>query len=153
MITRLLRHDRRAVAAVEFTLVAPVLLSFIGGMADFGLALAAKGKLIHAVAQGAQYAYLNPATTSTNIIAVVKNASYLTGVTATVPKLGYYCIGGTTAAPTLVASSSGATCAGDSTTAGYFAQIQANYTYTPIMPFYSLLATTTFTQTITTRLS
>ena len=146
------RLGRRAVATVEFALVTPVLMMFVGGLADFGLELAAKGKLINAAAQGAQYAYLNPTTTGASIKTMVQTSSTLSGVTATITGPAYYCITGTSTAPTLTASSAGKVCA-DGTTAGYFVKIVASYTYAPLMPNWSGLLSTTLTQTVIARMS
>ena len=83
MTGRRFLHARRAVAAIEFALVSPMLLAFIGGLVDFGLALADRSRLAGAVAQGAQYAYLNPTTVTTSAIqAIIVASASLPGMTA-----------------------------------------------------------------------
>jgi Flp pilus assembly protein TadG len=147
-----LHLGRRAVATVEFALVTPLMMMFVGGLADFGLELSAKGKLINAVAQGAQYAYLNPTATAASIKNIVQTSSTLSGVKADVTTPAYYCITGTATTPTLTASSAGKVCA-DGTTAGYFVTIVATYTYAPLMPDWSGLLSTSLSQSVTARMS
>lgn len=147
-----LHLDRRAVATVEFALATPLLMFFVGGLADFGLELSAKGKLISAASQGAQYAYMNPTSSATTIKNIVEKSTPLSGVTATITGPAYYCITGSSTAPTLTASSVGSVCT-DGTAAGYFVQIKATYTYAPLMPHWSGLGSTTLSQTVIARMS
>jgi Flp pilus assembly protein TadG len=147
-----LSRDRKAVAALEFALVCPLLLILFGGITDYGLALGAKGRLATAVAQGAQYAFLHgTGVTSGQIQAVVQTSSTLSGVIASTPKPpGYYCLEGTPLA--LTASTDGTACV-DGTLAGYYVQIAATYAYPAILPVFSKLATgTVFTESATVRI-
>ena len=48
--------DRRGVAALEFALVMPLLMTFFGGVVDLGVAVWSKSCLANAVAQGAECA-------------------------------------------------------------------------------------------------
>ena len=146
------RRDRRAVATVEFALVTPVLMIMVGGLADFGFELSAKGKLISAASQGAQYAYLNPTASASAIKSIVQTSTPLSGVTAIITGPAYYCITGTSSIPTMTLSSAGAVCS-DGTTAGYFVKIVASYTYTPLMSDWSGLLSTSLTQTVIARMS
>jgi Flp pilus assembly protein TadG len=153
------RNNRRGVAALEFALVCPLLLTFFGGVVDLGLAVWSKSCLANAVAQGAQYAYRLQQTgtnvTQTQIQNFVLHVSTLPSSNinvsgTTVP--GYYCLNAVTPPPTLAASSSGATC-GDGTKAGLFVKVSATYTYPALMPGYSYMANTTITESTWVRLS
>src|SRR6185369_4201840 len=77
--------DRRGIAAVEFAIIAPVLLMLLGGVTDFGLVVAGKSQLANGLAQGAQYALLQgPGVTAATVKTVVQNGSTRSGLTATV---------------------------------------------------------------------
>jgi Flp pilus assembly protein TadG len=145
---------RRAVAAVEFALVCPLLLMCAGGLADFGLALADQGRLASAVAQGAQYAYLNPTTvTASTIQTIVVASASLSGMTTSnvsVAGPSFLCVAPTTPPHTLTATVN-TTCS-DGTNAGSYVQISATYAYPALMPGYSQLANTTLTEAVTARI-
>jgi Flp pilus assembly protein TadG len=153
---------RHAVAAIEFALVSPVLLAFIGGLTDFGLALADQGRLASAVAQGAQYAYLNPTTvTATAIQKIVVASASLSGMTAsTVHVTGpsFFCVNSGTP-PTLAATTGTppvpvtviTTCQ-DGTNAGSYVEITASYVYPALMPGFSHLVSPTLTEAVTARI-
>src|SRR4051812_1485265 len=51
-------HGNRGLAAVEFAIVAPVLLLMLGGLVDFSLAFLSKSQLASSVAVGAEYAFI-----------------------------------------------------------------------------------------------
>ena len=51
-------------AALEFAIVLPLLLLFMGGIFDFGLAFAAQSQLNHAAGQGAEYCARHPGDTA-----------------------------------------------------------------------------------------
>jgi Flp pilus assembly protein TadG len=154
------RLGERGVAALEFALACPLLLTFFGGVADLGLAVWSQSCLANAVAQGAEYAYRKQQTgttlTSTQIATYVQTVSTLSGVSAsstTTP--AYYCMNVSTSPSTLVASSSGATCASptyDGGKAGLYVHIIATYQYPAMMPLYSTLVNTTITESTWVRL-
>jgi Flp pilus assembly protein TadG len=148
------RHARRAVATIEFALVCPVLLAFTGGLADFGFALADQSRLASAVAQGAQYAYLNPTTvTASAIQTIVVAGASLPGMTAsnvTVTGPSFLCVAATTP-PTTVTATVYTTCS-DGTNAGSYVRITASYVYTALMPGYSHLLNPTLTEALTARI-
>jgi Flp pilus assembly protein TadG len=146
-----LAYDRRGVAAVEFALVCTLLLILLGGITDYGLALLDKSRLANAVAQGVQYAFLNPASTSSQIQTVVQSSSPLTGVAATVTGPACYCITGTTT-PTLTSPTTCTTACADGTQPGTYYVISANYSYNAILPGFSgLIGTTTLSEAATVR--
>ena len=62
-----LRRSERGAAAIEFVLIAPVLILFIVGIAQFGILFMANAGLRNAVAEGARYATIWPRPTDTQI--------------------------------------------------------------------------------------
>jgi Flp pilus assembly protein TadG len=156
--------DRRGIAAVEFALVAPLLLALLGGAVDFGFMMSAKSQLANGLAQGAEYAQLQgPGVSAATVKSVVTTGSSRSGVkapvTVSVTGPACYCVSGqpaalsTTSAPL---SSPGlkcaGTCAGTSTAPGAYLIITTSYVYQPLMPFYSKLTSTTVAGSVTVRL-
>jgi Flp pilus assembly protein TadG len=128
----------RAIAAVEFALVAPVMLLLLGAASDYGLMTWSRSCLANAVAQGAYYAFrTGTAVTSANVVTLVRNASSLsaTSITATATDPAKcYCPSGMTATTlaalgTAVASCTTSTCP-DGSRPGHYMTITANYTLT-----------------------
>ncbi len=150
---RLASHFRQAhsaVAAVEFALVMPVFLMFIGGTLDFGLANYGRSALANAVAAGAQYAYLTgTGVSASNIKTMVQTVSGLSNVTATITGPAGYCVTGT--GPTMTGAAAAINCA-DPSTFGTYVIISATYAYQPLMPAYSHLAGATATESATVQL-
>jgi Flp pilus assembly protein TadG len=154
--------DCCGVAAVEFAIIAPVLLLLLGGIADFGLVMIGRSQLANGVAQGVQYALLiGPSVSSSAVNTVVQTGAARAGVTATVSVHvtgpACYCVSGTPAAlgTTSTAMSANYTCTNtcaNSTTPGAFMIINASYTYVSLMPLYSLLFNPTVSQSMTVRL-
>lgn len=162
-----LTGNRRGVAAVEFALIAPVLMLLLGGVIDFGLALAGRSQLANGVAQGVQYALLTgpsvvgTGSASNTVQSVVKAAALRSGVTGTVtvtvvgPRC--YCVSGQPAtlgtAPNLLSGTytCTGTCTSPSMAPGAFVIITASYVYQPLMPL-SQLVTPTLSETVTVRL-
>jgi Flp pilus assembly protein TadG len=144
-------HARRAVASIEFALICPMLLMCVGGLADFGIALADRSRLASAVAQAAQYAYLNPSTVTVSAIqTLVAAGASLPGMTVSVTAPAYSCVTAS-APPVLAAATSTSTCL-DGTSAGYYVGISASYVYPALMPAYSQMANTTLTEAVTARI-
>jgi Flp pilus assembly protein TadG len=69
-IVRIVR-DQRAVGAIEFALITPVLFMIILGIAQMGILFFANAGLKHAVAEGARFAALHPRPTATDIRAKI----------------------------------------------------------------------------------
>jgi Flp pilus assembly protein TadG len=136
-------------------LVSPLLLAVIGGLADFGLSLADQGRLASAVAQAAQYAYLNPTTvTQSTIQSIVVATASLSGMTTSNVKVkgpSFLCVNSTTTPPTAVAATASTTCS-DGTKAGSYVGISATYAYPALMPGYSQMVDTTLTEKLTARI-
>ncbi len=118
------RRGCRAIAAVEFALVVPVLLIVLIGGTDLGLKVWAKGTLANAMGQGAYYAFLaGPSVTASAVKSFVQAAA--PGTTATVSGPTAEC---TLSAPTqLVAAPSSGNCT-DGTKPGTYLTISATKT-------------------------
>lgn len=77
-----LRADRRGNFAIEFALALPILLLLLVGLLDLGRLSLQKSALLQGAREGAQYGILAPTDTA-NIQATAKNATGITGATAT----------------------------------------------------------------------
>jgi Flp pilus assembly protein TadG len=143
----------RGVAAVEFALVLPMALVLLGGVIDTGLLLWAKSRLAGAVSAASHYAVLaGTAVSTTNVAGILTGSSGLTGVTATpVPVLTWNCPSGTPATFPLATGGSNSTCPNGDLAAS-FLTLSAHYTYKPLIPGYSHIATTALTETALVRL-
>lgn len=129
MISPVLR-DQRAVVAVEFALVAPVLILLLGTITDYALLTWSRAELASSVAQGGQFAYdAGRSVTATQIAQIVQSAGPLNGVAANVNGPACYCI---SAGPSLSATACTVPCS-DGTTQNYYVSISASYTYSTIM--------------------
>jgi len=160
----LLGSDRRGVAAVEFAVIAPMLLLLLGGVVDFGLIMSDRSKLANAVAQAVQTALLTgPSVTQAILQSVVQTAATNSGLTPTVTVTvtgspACYCISGSPAAlsSTFTALSAQNTCTGTcptgSTGPAAYVVVAASYVYSPLMPLYSQLSSPVISQTVTVRL-
>ncbi len=123
---------RRGAAAVEFALIAPVLLAGLTGVANYGIAMHDKMELVSAARSGAQLAIFNGTnTTSTQTDAIktaVVAASNLsiatTDVTATET---YNCDDNTSV------SASTDTCADNEPVQYYMTVAIPNYTFNPML--------------------
>jgi Flp pilus assembly protein TadG len=156
------RSDQRGLAALEFALVAPILLIILGGITDFGLIMVGRSRLANGVAQGTQLALLTGAGVTASMLATsVQNGASRAGlaemVTVTVSGPACYCVEGFPATlGSKSALSASNTCTGTcpalASGPGAFVTIVAKYTYRPLMPLYSLLSSPTVTQTTTVRL-
>lgn len=156
-------RDRHGVAALEFALVAPVLLMVVAGIADYGMLLVGKGQLANGLAQSVGHALFQGASVTPQAISdMTTQAAARSGVaeavTVRVTGPACFCITGQPA--TLVASdtplSASNTCEGTCPDAGappaVYLQVSAHYTYQPFMPFYSQMAATTVSETAVVRL-
>jgi Flp pilus assembly protein TadG len=159
-----LRRAEDGISAVEFALSAPpILLGLVLPVIDLGQGFSDQIRINNAVQAGAQYASANTwnSNSATEIQNVVQGAvppSFsLSSVTAT-QQCGCPTASGSPslfaipAAPSTCAST---TCSADGQPAGYYVQVSANVTYTPIVP-YSVLtgtgSTTTLSSTATVRI-
>lgn len=121
------RLGRKGIAALEFGLLAPVLLIAITGVLDYGIALYYKMQLSTAVRAGIQIAATDP--TNANLTAIITEAATgatgLTGITVPAPTTFCECSNNPN---TAVGCAS--TCAGG--TLQSFLTLTVNYTYAPL---------------------
>ncbi len=153
----------RGVAALEFVLVAPVLLTICAGIADFGLALRDQMQLNQAVSDGAGYAFAVQQSlaslgtvTPASVQSVVSASLTLPNVTVPLPSTpGPFCVqtNSQSTPPTnsLTPGSYDVACP-NGNPAGTYMTITAQYTYHPMMPAYSLLASTSLRASAIVRL-
>jgi Flp pilus assembly protein TadG len=82
----LYRRNRRAAAAVEFAVVAPLFFLFVFGMIEYGRMVMVQQMLTNASREGARRAVLDGATTSnvTNVVTSYLASGSITGATITV---------------------------------------------------------------------
>jgi Flp pilus assembly protein TadG len=73
MLTKLLRRDDKGIGAVEFALVAPVLISFIIGVSQLGRMFFANADMKTAMAAGARVAAVWPVPDDATILAAVNS--------------------------------------------------------------------------------
>lgn len=73
MLNRLLRRDTRGIGAVEFALVAPVLISFVIGISQMGKLFFANADMKNAMAHGARAASIWPVPSEDTVEAVVND--------------------------------------------------------------------------------
>jgi Flp pilus assembly protein TadG len=88
------RRNERGVGAVEFALIAPVLLGMLVGITQLGQLFFARADLRNAVAAGARQAQIFPRPTSAAVITAIKakmvriNKNFITEPTMVVAKDG-----------------------------------------------------------------
>jgi Flp pilus assembly protein TadG len=73
MLKRLLRRDNKGIGAVEFALVAPVLISFVIGISQMGKLFFANADMKNAIAHGARVAGVWPVPSDSTIVAAVND--------------------------------------------------------------------------------
>lgn len=125
---RLLR-DRRGNAAIEFALLATPLLLLLVGTVDYGLGIYRQMEVQNAAQAGAEYA-LKHGFAATNISSAVTAATPLAVSANPAPVQTCGCPSGTTIASATCAS----TCA-NGQAAGYYVTVDAQATYTTILPY------------------
>ncbi len=150
--------DHAGVAALEFAIIAPVLLMMFGGIVDFGRFLIGKGQLANGLAQAVGYALQQGPSVAPSVIAkMAKDASARSGVNAsvTVSIIGpaCYCISGQPAVLSATSTSTcTSTCPASSVSSSAYLIISTRYTFAPLMPFYDMLLPTQIMETATVRL-
>lgn len=159
-LLRRLRHARGGVAAVEFAVLAPVLVLLCTATIDFGYFLFLRTQLSGAVAAAAQYTFLNASTASTasgattlvnNTTTVLQNAASASTAglgAALTPNVvynngggfnTYYCVSGDANGANLtwtVVTSSSTSCHnnGAAPYGGKFMTVGASLSFTPLFP-------------------
>src|SRR5258708_27427954 len=120
-------------SAVEFGLLAPILMGLLVPVADLGIAFAEQIQVQQAAQAGAQYALLH-GYDSTAISSAVTNSTTLSGVSASpAPTQSCGCPTGTA----ITSATCGSACS-NGESAGSYVFVNAQATYIPVLP-YSLL--------------
>lgn len=133
-------HARDGVAAVEFALVAPLLILLLGGAVSFGDALRVRIAVGNAARAGASWAQLN-GFDANGIAAAARAATALTDVGVTATASAASC---TNPASLLLApAGAAALCPATGTPPGTYVSIATTVAYTYIIPLPGLPTTTT----------
>jgi Flp pilus assembly protein TadG len=147
---------RKGVAALELAIVAPVFLAMLGALADFGLANRAEARLATGIDSSAIFAFgvgqqtigSPQAFPLAGVIATAQAAIMLPGATVTATAPATYCLSGTAG---LAANAPGTLCP-DGSAPGTYTTITATYVYEPLMPTYSMMASSTLRASASVRL-
>ena len=142
---------RRAAAALEFSLAAPLLIAMLAGASDLGMAEYSRASIAGAVAAGAEYAMLTgSAVLATNVQTMVRSTASVDTANLTVTVTGPtgYCLTGFPVTPS--AATVGTTCS-DGTTAGSYIVIAATYTVNGLMGGFMDPTRLTVTESATVR--
>lgn len=132
------------VAAVEFALVAPLLLTLLTGIGEIGIAAHQKMQVQAAVEAGALYAAKNGAGNLTAIGNAVVNGTGTYGISADPAPTSFYGCPKTSGDPGIVSQGTNSTtvCAGDSKLPGQYVTVNARITHTTLLPYLDLSLTT-----------
>lgn len=152
----------RAVAVLEFALIVPVLLTILAGISDFLLAYSDHIQIASGLANGAAYAFNQaqnvsgtaPPASSSDVQTKVLSSINLPNVTASVSGPSLNCISSSASTPPaaiLTSATVGSACP-NGQMPGTYMVLSASYLYTPLMPFYSTLASLTLTENAVVRL-
>ncbi len=126
--------DVTGASAVEFALVLPILLGMLIPLVDLGFGFYAQMRVQNSAQAGAQYAIIHGWNNGVNITAIesaVSNATTLASVTASpAPSQACGCASGTSIAPIDCNS----TCP-DGATPGSYVTVNAQASYSPLIPY------------------
>lgn len=126
--SNLLREDK-AVTALEFALIAPVLCTFILGLIDLGLGFEAQMSVSQAAQAGTYYALLN-GYDSAKINSAIQNASNSNGISgSSAQSCGCPSAGGAVSS-----APCGSSCPSGQT-AGSYVTVSTQYSYSTILPY------------------
>jgi Flp pilus assembly protein TadG len=143
---RQLWGQRLGNAAVEMALIAPLLVTLLIGMADYGTAIHRRMQVQHAAQAGADFAMRN-GFSSAAIATAVTNATTVAGLSATpLPVEGCGCASAGMVVPAVCALP----CASGEA-AGTYVTVSAQATHTTLLPYPGIPSSFTFTATSMTR--
>lgn len=134
-------RDNRAVAAIEFSLVLPMMVAMVVCGTDLGLGVYRNMQVQHAAQAGAQYAMVNSKFSSGAIASVVQNATSYSSITA-VPSPAKYC--GCADSSGVQAVSCGSACSGGKIY-GTYVSVFSQATYSPMLPYPLIASSFSFT--------
>ncbi len=147
----LLKSRSRGVAIIEFALVLPIMMLFLGGVVDFSGAFRERMALSQGVASGANYAfalsqtYPDQALNTSDIVSATKAASP-SGSDVSVVQVTMACaVNGA-----LTPGSSDENCP-DGMAPGDYLKIQATHKFQPLFPVYSMLSSTDLSEIVIVR--
>jgi hypothetical protein len=139
-------RDGGGIAAIEFAVIAPVLVLMFICLTDLGLGISAKMQVDNAAQYGAQYALANGYNASA-ITSAVKASSDMTSLNVA-PTLICGCPGSNGVLPRL---SCAAPCP-DGSMPGSFAHVSVTHTYVTLLPYPGLPASFNLASQSTVRL-
>jgi len=125
---RNIRRDERGVTAIEFAVIAPILVGMFISIVDLGLGLYTQVQLANAAQAGAAYA-MQKGYNSLGMITVAQSSTRLTGVSVTTSQ---FC--GCPSSSGVTTTACDASCS-DGLTAGTFAQVTATKDYATILSY------------------
>lgn len=154
MLSRTGVRDRRAVAALEFAIIAPVLIMLLAAAVDFGLFNYGRTRLNQAVSAGAQHAQLlGTAATTSDVQTFIVGMANLPHVTSTATAPACYCIIGNPLARQLSSVMACVTLCPDGVSLStYYMTINATYSYSALMPLWDNFVGATATAMTTVQL-
>lgn len=135
-----LRRSADGLAAIEFGLLAPILTLVLLASIDLGLAYSSQIKVQQAAQAGAQYALLH-GFDSTKVSSAVTAATALSVNATPAPTQTCGCLSG--ASVTLSGTPPCTTTCANGLTPGIYVQVNANASYTPLLPYASVLSNPT----------
>ena len=139
--------DIRAVAAIEFAIIVPVLLFMMIAVVDFGMAIYSNMQVQNAAQAGAQYAIAH-GFNANSISQAVTSATNLPGITVSAGPTKF-CGCPSSAGVTNTACNS--ICSGGATP-GTYVTVSAQGSYTTIVPYPMIPSNFTFTSPSTVRI-
>lgn len=139
-----IRDDRRGVTAIEFAMIAPILIALMISIVDLGVGMYTDTQLANAAQAGATYA-MQKGYDAGVITTVTQASTRLTGVSVAVSQ---YC--GCPSNTGVVTATCGSSCSGG-LTAGTFAQVVATKDYSPLLSYPALPGTFHLSETAMAR--
>lgn len=129
-----LRRDRRGVTAVEFAIIAPIMVGMFVSVVDLGLGLYTQVQVANAAQAGAAYA-MQKGYNSDAMTTVAQSSTRLTGLTVATTQ---FC--GCPSATGVTTTACTASCS-DGLTAGTFAQVNVSKVYSTLLAYPGLPTT------------
>lgn len=124
-----LARNQAGMSALEFALATPILLAVVSPVADLGVAFSEEIQVQQAAQAGAQYALLH-GFNGTAISSAVTGATALSVSATPAPSQSCGCPNGTA----IVAATCGTSCS-NGENAGSYVFVNAQATYTPVVPY------------------
>ncbi|MGH7091847.1 MAG: TadE/TadG family type IV pilus assembly protein [Stellaceae bacterium] len=140
-------RDRSGAAAVEFALIAPMLVAILLPMVDLGIGAYQKMRVQDAAEAGAQYA-LKHGYSSASISSAAQNATSLGGSLSVTPSEACDCVSG----GALASAPCGSTCA-DGSAAGTYVTVGTSTSYSLLLKYPGLTNPMTLTGNAVVRIN